>query len=116
MLRDLWDDLQNDKEKHQQTFKSQLVELETEQENIIKRLMSTHIASVIQAYEQRIEKMELEKAVLHEKISNCGRKVGSFDESFRTAAISMPFRVLEALDNHDSIMAETEGFEPSMRL
>lgn len=158
MLRDLWDDLHNDKEKRQQTFKSQIVELETEQENIIKRLMSTHIASVIQAYEQRIEKIELEKAVLHEKISNCGRKVGSFDESFRTALeflsnpyhmwaserieykraviklafsdslvfdrksgfrtapISMPFRVLEALDNHDSLMAETEGFEPSMRL
>ena len=119
--------------------------------------MSTHVASVIQAYEQRIEKMELEKAVLHEKISNCGRKVGSFDESFRTAleflsnpchmwaseqveykraviklafsdslvfdrksgfrtaAISMPFRVLEALDNHDSIMAEKAGFEPAVR-
>ncbi|MCB1717539.1 MAG: hypothetical protein KDK05_20640, partial [Candidatus Competibacteraceae bacterium] len=29
MLRDLWDDLQNDKEKHQQTFKSQLVDKRT---------------------------------------------------------------------------------------
>ncbi len=48
----------------------------------------TESTKVISAYEQKIEKLECEKIILHEKVQNCGRPVADFDDTFRTAMVS----------------------------
>src|SRR3546814_6592932 len=53
------------------------------------------------------------------RISDWSSDVCSSDlwnEGVRTAELSLPFMVLGRLGNRETVMAEREGFEPSIRL
>ena len=85
MLRKVWTYLQSNKAENTAQLATEINWLESEKESLIDRLMNSNITSVIGAYEQRIQKMELKKIVLEEKIERCGTKTEDFDKSFRTA-------------------------------
>ena len=52
---------------------------------LLDRIIEAGSPAVISAYENRIQKLEQDKAVLKEKIAACGKPVQSFEKSFRTA-------------------------------
>ncbi len=49
---------------------------------------------------------------MDEKIKNCGRPIESFENTFRTAAFSQPFLLLEELKGVNSEMVGGTGIEP----
>lgn len=49
------------------------------------RVVESDRAALVRAYERKIEEIEIQKAVLLERIAACGRPLRSFDETFRTA-------------------------------
>lgn len=63
----------------------QLRKLDTSIEQLVDRVVETDSPALIKTYEQRIQKMEAEKAELSEKVASCGRPLKSFDDTFRTA-------------------------------
>ncbi len=87
ILRDIWDDMADNKEKYRQALIEQMRELENKQQKTIDKLVDTYVTAVVAAYEERIENMEQEKSVLQEKIAHYGENGGDFDETFRTALL-----------------------------
>lgn len=79
------------------------------------RLVETDSNSMVKAYETRIKKFETDRAVLVEKSGQSLRPMRSFDAALRTADTPLPFKVLGGLTNKRILLAEREGFEPSVR-
>jgi site-specific DNA recombinase len=139
------------------TMKLQIVAIEKKITQMLDRIVDADSATVISAYERKVDELERQKLVLAEKTARCGTMVKGFDESFRTALefianpwnlwengtlddkrivlkltlathlqydwnegvrtpeLSLPFKVLEDNFDREKVMAEREGFEPSIR-
>jgi len=52
---------------------------------LLNRILETDVASVINAYEVRIQKLETEKLVIAEKLATSGRPVRTFDDALRNS-------------------------------
>ena len=85
MFRDLWNERQNRSKEDVILLKKELSKIDIRVEQFLDRIVDTESTKVISAYEQKIEKLEGQKIILHEKIQNCGRPVADFDDTFRTA-------------------------------
>ena len=85
MFRDLWDGRLAQAGQQAKSLEAQLRKLNTSIEQLVDRVVETDSPALIKTYEQRIQKMEAEKAELAEKVASCGRPLKSFDETFRTA-------------------------------
>ena len=85
MFKEHWNDIDRRKEEEFQSIEERLHELDIEAERLIDKIVSSKIASVTEALENRMQKVELEKMALQEKISHCELKSADYDESFRTA-------------------------------
>ena len=85
MFRDLWHAraAQGDAARVQMAADAKRIEREISA--LIDRIMATSTTSLVSAYEQKVQDLEIEKSVLREKIANCGRPLISFEESYRTA-------------------------------
>jgi site-specific DNA recombinase len=85
MFRDLW----NMRAAAGDTIKAQISaevqKVEKDIVSLIDRIMAASSTTLVSAYEKRVHDLEIEKAVLREKIANCGRPLISFDDSYRTA-------------------------------
>ncbi|WP_407075590.1 recombinase family protein [Paraglaciecola sp.] len=80
-----WDDIDKRREEDSLHAEEQLIDLETESERLIDKIVSSKIPSVTSDLENRMQSIELEKIALQEKISNFSCQTGDFDENFRTA-------------------------------
>ncbi len=67
-----------------QTHKRRLVEIERKIEQLVDRIADSDSPSITKAFENRIRKLETEKAVLGEKIADCGRAPKAHGEKVRT--------------------------------
>lgn len=85
MFRDLWDGRLAQAGQQTKPLETQLRKLDTSIEQLVDRVIETGSPALIKTYEQRAQKMEVEKAELAEKVASCGRPLRSFDETFRTA-------------------------------
>ncbi|TDF42444.1 recombinase [Alteromonadaceae bacterium M269] len=85
MFRLHWDDIDNRKAQDRLNAESELLDLEIEKERIIDKIINVNNLEVTRTLEDRLQKMELDKLALQEKISKCGTQTGNYDKSFRTA-------------------------------
>ena len=79
MFRDLWNDRQRNNNGDAILLKKELSKIDVRVELFLDRIVGTENATVISAYEQKIEKLEGQKILLQEKIQNCGRTLADFD-------------------------------------
>ncbi len=84
ILRDLWDDIQSNKDKYKKQLSEELGQLESFQQKTIDKLVDTYLPQAIAAYEQKIEKIEAQKVEIEDKINRFDEPILDFDKSFRT--------------------------------
>ena len=154
MLRKWWDYLGEQSGMQAKAAANRVADIDAQIRKLLDRILDANSATVIVAFEQRIEQLETEKLVAKEKAANSGRPKSSFDDTlrtalaflsnpwnlwaserleerrmvlklsfadrlrysrengFRTANLSLPFKVLGALAGGESKMARPKGFEP----
>ncbi len=85
MFEELWNDRVNNQEGERVTIESELHKLNRQSEQLMDRIVETENLTLIHSYEKRMQKLEDQKAVLHEKMAKCGSALPDYNESFRTA-------------------------------
>ena len=85
MFKEHWEARSHGRHKEIFTIKQEKTEVERKISQLLERIVDTQSQSVLKTYEQKIEDLEQDKAVLDEKIAQCGQKLPSFTDSFRTA-------------------------------
>ena len=153
MFRELWDRRSIHAENESKALTAQLVKIERQIEQLLERIIDASVSSVIAAYEQKVEKLEREKLLIRERMTNAPRPAGHFEnilrtaleflsnpcnlwgsdklenkhavlklaftkrltyvrgEGFRTADLSLPFKLLGELLDDKSRMARPKRFE-----
>ena len=85
MFKELWEERSHHRHREIFTIKKEKGNVERKINGLLERIIETDNGSVIAAYEGKIKELEEEKAVLDEKIVNCGRALPSFPDHSRTA-------------------------------
>lgn len=85
MFRDLWNARAAMGNAARAQMSSDVQKVERDIAVLVDRIMATTSSSLIEAYEHRVQELEIEKSALREKIAQCGRPLTSFEESYRTA-------------------------------
>ncbi len=117
MFKTWWDYRQAQIEQRGQIQEEEISKLNKKLENVMDKLVEADSPSVISAYENRIKKMETEKAVLVEKSGQSLRPMRSFDIALRTALdfISNPHKLWASgrFDNRRAVLklAFPSGFQ-----
>jgi site-specific DNA recombinase len=85
MFKDHYD--QRARKRHQEIFeiKRQKTDIERKINSYLDRIIEAENSSVIKAYEGKVQELELQKAVMEEKIANCGRALPNFADHSRAA-------------------------------
>lgn len=85
MFEDVWNHRLGMIHTDAQTYKAQLIDIERKVEQFLDRIADADVPSIVKSYEDRIRKLETEKAILNEKIAQSGGQAKGFDEKLRTA-------------------------------
>ena len=85
MFRDLWDGNVAAACEHVVVLEASLKKIDRDVGQFLDRVVEADSPTIVKAYEKRIRLLEEEKALVREKIANCGRPVRDFDASFSTA-------------------------------
>ena len=85
LFRKAWDDRAGQAKAMQAALKRDLAKVEKGIEQLLDRLVEASSPSVISAYESRVAKLEREKLVLAEKLTEKAKPVRPFDELFELA-------------------------------
>lgn len=104
MFQKLWEERGELSLEQAHTLKLELGKIDKKVEQFLERIIEANNHTVIKAYENQVRKLEEEKITLSENIAQCGRPLPDFDDTFRTAAISQPFLLLEELKGVNSEM------------
>jgi site-specific DNA recombinase len=156
MFRDLWDGKLAGQRTQGGELKKELALIERKVDALLDRIVDADSDSIVKAYEKRIRDLETQKAVMRNRIANCGRPLASFSETYRTAfdflanpcrlwhsekledrravlklvfaerltyvrgegyrtaQISMPFKLMEGIDMKKNGMVPLAGIEPAL--
>ena len=108
MFETWWRYRQAQIEQRGQSLEREIQKLESKIEQLMDRLVETDSDSMVKAYENRIKKLETDKAVLVEKSSQSLRPMRSYDAALRTALdfISNPHKLWDSgrLDNRRAVL------------
>ena len=157
LFRKRWDEAEAKVKESRVSMKLEVAALEKKIAQFLDRIVESDSATVIGAYERKVEELERSKLVMLEKTARCGTSAKGYDESFRTAfeflgnpwklwengnfedkrivqklvlashleydwnegvrtpELSLPFKLLGTVQDREKVMAEREGFEPSIR-
>ena len=85
MFRDLWEVKLASSRTQGASLSQELKAVEKKVEQLLDRIVDASSASVVAAYERRIKELETQKAIMRDRIANCGKPLKSFDETYRTA-------------------------------
>jgi site-specific DNA recombinase len=85
MFRDLWHARAALGDSMRTALATDIKKIESDIAALVTRIMGASSETLVVAYEKRVHDMEIEKSVLREKISQCGRPLISFEDSYRTA-------------------------------
>ncbi len=85
MFERLWNHMLSQADVQSNALGAQLVKTESQIAQFLERILETSVPTVITAYEERIRKLEEEKLLLRERMTNAGRPAGNFDKTLRTA-------------------------------
>ncbi len=97
MFQDIWNNRAAQSEATTQSLLREASQLQKQIDKLIDRLVNATGDSVIEAYEQRIAKMQQDKKVLMERINNLAVKQDTFSKTFEHAMrfLSNPYKVWE---------------------
>ena len=154
MFEELWLRRLANAETQVKALGSELARIEKQVGQLLERILDATVPSVIAAYEERVRKLEEDRAVIRERMTGRAAPATSFDdalrtaldfiaspwnlwssgklddqravlklafakrlrylrgEGFRTAELSLPFRVLSGALGVENGMARPGGFEP----
>ena len=100
LFKDLWDHRADTMKSKSKTYKAELSQIDRKIEQLMERLVETDSDTVIKAYERKIAKLESDKALLRERINNCGKPLNTYEESFEhsMAFLSNPWNLWETGD------------------
>ncbi len=87
MFRDAWDQRAVQAENLVMTLKQDMKLIEKQLEEIIERIMNTSNTTVISAYEAKIEKLEINKLILVEKLAKRPTRQDTFDQFIEHAMV-----------------------------
>ena len=101
MLRDAWDMRLSIAHGEKDALRKQLTDVERQIENLLDRVVDTSTASVVAAYEKRIEKLEREKIVLAERLEKTIPSKGRLESCIELALrfLSNPWDLYEKGDH-----------------
>ncbi len=85
MFRDLWEAKLASARTQGVSLQQELKAVEKKVEQLLDRIVEASSASVVAAYERRIKELETQKAVMRERLANCGKPLKGFGETYRTA-------------------------------
>ena len=83
MFKQAWGIQSENEETHRQSLASAVRDAEKKIESLLDRIVEANTASVIAAYEKRIDTLEREKLVLREQLENTARNKRPFGEMFK---------------------------------
>jgi len=106
MLRDAWDRRFSLAQSEKTAMKNQLNDLNQQIENLLDRIVETNNASVVSAFEDKIDRLERDKIVLQEKINSALPKKGRLEDcmEFALSFLSNPWNIYK---NGDFAMRQT---------
>lgn len=85
MFRDQWDAKLMNARTQGASLESEIKLVEKKVDQLLDRIVDATSDSVVRAYEKRIKDLEMQKAVMRDRIANCGKPLKSFSETYRTA-------------------------------
>jgi DNA invertase Pin-like site-specific DNA recombinase len=85
MFRDLWDARLISARTQGASLEKDITLVEKKIAELLDRVVEASSSSVVRAYEKRIDDLEMQKAIMRDKIANCGKPLKSFNETYRTA-------------------------------
>ena len=85
MFEELWKNRAENRDQERQSIKRNLQNIERQVEQLLDRIVETDSPTLIHSYEKRVQKLEDQKVVLHEKIAKCGSTLPDYSENYRTA-------------------------------
>ncbi|MDF2374417.1 MAG: recombinase family protein [Rhizobiaceae bacterium] len=85
MFKDLWDHRMAQGEANKKSLAAQLVKIDNQVSQFLERILDASVPSVIGAYEERIQRLEMEKRIIKEKAAESGKPANAFDDALRTA-------------------------------
>lgn len=85
MFRDLWDARMIAAHSQGATLEKDIKLVEKKIADLLDRVVEASSSSVVRAYEKRIDELEMQKAIMRDKIANCGKPLKGFNETYRTA-------------------------------
>lgn len=98
IFNDLWDQRAAAAAQRHKTMSAEISQIDRKLEQLIDRIVATESTTVIKAYEGEIDGLERRKLLLTEKVSECGRPLKSYDETFRTTMdfLASPWKLWES--------------------
>lgn len=85
MFKDLWQQKLSGARSQTKALEQELRGVERKVEQLLDRIVDATSDSVVAAYERRIKELEMQKAVMRERLASCGKPLKSFGETYRTA-------------------------------
>ena len=111
MFEDLWNHRREFQKNQSQSLEGEIAKTDRKIEQLLDRIVEAESSTVISAYENRIQKLERDKALMKEKVAACGKPVRGFDETFRTAMefLASPWKLWasEALEDKRAVLKLT---------
>ncbi|MGH8559392.1 MAG: hypothetical protein ACRESZ_18480 [Methylococcales bacterium] len=84
MFEELWNHRLKTQKSRNQSMTAEIAKLDKKVAQLLDRLVEADSASVVHAYENRIQELEAQKIELKEKLASGGKPVRGVEESFRT--------------------------------
>ncbi len=85
MFSDAWDMKSREVGRTKEHLKKEVSQLQAKIDRLLGRLVDAENASVVSAYENRIDRMQHEKRILEDRLHNTGKSHASFEETFELA-------------------------------
>ena len=85
MLRKWWDHLLANAGDRKKALAAQLAKVERDVDKVLERILDVSEPRVLAAFEERVRKLEDEKAVIRERMEKGSRPASSYEETVRTA-------------------------------
>ncbi|MCK5555172.1 MAG: hypothetical protein KAI76_02955, partial [Alphaproteobacteria bacterium] len=85
IFQDLWEERCGSIKQEGGSIKIEMAKIERKTEQFLNRIVEADSTPLITAYENQVRTLEEQRIALSEKVSNCGRPLQSFDQTFRTA-------------------------------
>ena len=98
MFRDLWERKVSAEAERQKQLQSHRDKLQRDIDKVVSLMIETESDAARTAYENRLQKLEQEKALTIERVRNCGRPAHAPDKTLRTAIefLEKPWKLWES--------------------